>query len=415
MNSTVIRYLLLFLFSITKLTECSIEIIQGRESTIHIDLDAITFNYEQLVKKLPRNHPVMAVVKANAYGIGAVAVSKTVVDLGVKYLAVAFVDEAVHLRKHGIKAPILVLGYTAASGQGIDLAIRYDITLAVYTKEVLDIIQLKAWCKLGPVKVHIKVNTGMNRIGLEPEDLVPFVKTIKNGHYSRIQVEGIFSHFASLSDYPILSERDKQYARDQLNTFKKVVSLARSVMNIPIAHMASSTSIEFFGDEAFLDMVRPGSSITGFMSFTKPALSLTSIVAAVRKPAKDKQLGYQVNTTATGDQWIASIPLGYADGLRPECGNGVGEVLIKGTRVPIASGMMMDQTLVDVTKVYPVKVGEKVVVIGRQNQQEITVDDVVQMCGGTSYRLTSQLSKRIVRVYYKNNQVAYFENDMVMY
>ncbi len=401
---------------IIKLAKSSIEIIQGRESTIHIDLDAIQYNYELLVKKLPPNHPVMAVVKANAYGIGAFAVSKTVIDLGAKYLAVAFVDEGVYLRNQGIKAPILVLGYTAATGQGIELAIRYDLTLAVYTKEVLDAIQRKALLSFKtPVKVHIKVNTGMNRIGVEPEELVPFVTTIKNGLYSRIKVEGIFSHFASLSDYPNISERDKQYARDQLNVFKKAVSLARKVINIPIAHIASSTSIEFFGDEAFLDMVRPGTSISGFMSFTKPALSLTSVISAVRKPAKGKQLGYQVNTTATGDDWIAAIPLGYADGLRRECSNGNGEVLIKGNHVPIVSGMMMDQMLLNVTSVYPVKVGEQVVIIGRQKQEEITINDMVRMCGGMGVLLTSQLSKRIPRVYYKNKRLAYFENNMLMY
>lgn len=415
MNYYSIRYLLLFNFWIIKFAECSIEVIQGRESTIHIDLDAIKYNYQELVKKLPPNHPVMAVVKANAYGVGAVAVSKTVLELGAKYLAVAFVDEGVYLRNHGIKAPILVLGYTAATGQGIDLAIRYNLTLTVYTKDVLDVIQRKTRRSQTPVKVHIKVNTGMNRIGLEPETLVPFVKTIKNGFYSRIEVEGVFSHFASLSDYPILSERDKQYARNQLNIFKNVVNLARKVISIPIAHIASSSSIEFFGDEAFLDMVRPGSSISGFMSFTKPVLSLTSIVSAVRKPAKGKQLGYRVDTAATGDDWIAAMPLGYADGLRKECSNGMGHVLIKGTRVPIVSGMMMDQTLVNVTSVYPIKIGEQVVVIGRQKQEEITVDDVARMCGGDSVALTSQLSKRIPRVYYQNNRVVYYENNMLMY
>lgn len=343
MNYISIHYLLLFIFSITKFAESSIKIIQGRESTMHIDLDVIKYNYEQLVKKLPPNHPVMAVVKANAYGIGAVAVSKTVLDLGANSLGVALVDEGVYLRSHGIKAPILVLGYTAATGQGIDLAVRYDLTLTVFTKDVLDAIQRKAWWSKTPVKVHIKVNTGMNRIGLEPEDLVPFVETIKNGFYSHIEVEGVFSHFASLSDYPNLTESDKQYGRDQLNIFKEVVHLARKVINIPIAHIASSSSIEFFGDEAFLDMVRPGSSISGFMTFTKSALSLTSIVSAVRKPAKGKQLGYRTNTTATGDDWIAAISMGYADGLRRECSFGMGQVLIKGTRVPIVSGMMMDQ------------------------------------------------------------------------
>lgn len=414
MFSISIHCLISFIFVIAKCTECSVEISQGRESTIHINLDNIKDNYELLVKKLPPKHPVMAVVKANAYGVGAVAVSKVVLDLGAKYLAVAFVDEGVHLRMHGIKAPILVLGYTASTGQGIELAIRYSLTLNVFTKEVLDAIQRRAWLNQNPVKIHIKVNTGMNRLGLEPNELVAFAKIIKNGFYSKIKVEGVFSHFGSVGDVTT-SQRAKLYARDQLNTFKRVVKEARQVINIPIAHIASSKAIEFFGDEAFLDMVRPGSSILGFMPFTKPAISLTSIVSSVRKPAKGQQLGYQLNTTASGDEWIAAVPLGYADGLRRECSNGMGEVLIKGIRVPIVSGIMMDQMLVDVSEVYPIAVGEPVVVIGRQQMAEISVNDIVQMCGGSDVSLTTQLSTRIPRVYVKNGQIVYFENKLLMY
>lgn len=414
MNLILIRRLISLVLLISKCVECSVETIQGRESTIHVDLDVIESNYEQLVKKLPPKHPVMAVVKANAYGVGAVAVSKTVLELGAKYLGVALIDEGVYLRTHGIEAPILVLGYTAASGEGIDLAIRYNLTLNVFTKDVLDAVQRKAWCNANPVKIHIKVNTGMNRLGLEPAELVPFVKLIKNGLYSRIEVEGVFSHFASLDDV-IVSKYAGYYARGQLNTFKRVVAEARKVISIPIAHIANSNAIEFFGDEAFLDMVRPGCSISGFMPFTKPAISLTSIVTALRKPVKGSQLGYQVNTTASGDEWIAAIPIGYADGLRPDCGNGAGEVLIKGTRVPIVSAIMMDQMLVDVSHVYPIAAGEQVVVIGRQQMAEISVDDIAKMCGGTDLSLTTQLSKRIPRVYLKNGQVVYFENNLLMY
>lgn len=414
MNFTFIRCLILFVLVIARCTECSVDTTKGRESTLNIDLDVIKSNYESLIKKLPPKHPVMAVVKGNAYGVGAVAVSNTVLELGAKYLAVAFVDEGVHLRMHGIKAPILVLGYTAPNGQGIDLAIRHNLTLNVFTKDVLDAIQRKTLCDGKPVKIHIKVNTGMMRLGVEPYELVPFVKLIKNGSYSRIVVEGVFSHFASLGDVT-LSGHARQYARDQLLTFKRVVKQARNVINIPIAHIASSNAIEFFGEEAFLDMVRPGSSISGFMPFTKPALSLTSIVSAIRKPSCGKQLGYQLNTTASGHQWIATVPLGYGDGLRTECSNSVGNVLIRGIRVPIVSGIMMDQMLVDVSKVYPIAVGEPVVVIGRQQKEEITVNEIAELCGGTDYSLSSQLSRRIPRVYFKNEQVVYFENDLLMY
>lgn len=411
----LLHCVLLLIFVLTESTECSVETIQGRESTIYIDLDIIKSNYEELVKKLPPKLPIMAIVKANAYGVGAVAVSKTVVELGAKYLGVAFVDEGVYLRMHGIKTPILIMGYTSANGQGIDLAIRYNLTLNVFSRDVLNAVQRKAMrSSVNSVKIHIKVNTGLNRLGLEPNDLVPFVKLIKNGFYSRIAVEGVFSHFATLDDVPV-TEYAAQYAKEQLATFKRVVKEARNVMIIPFAHIANSGAINFFGEEAFLDMVRPGVSILGITPFSRHVMSLKSTVTVVRQPVKGMQLGYEQNTTADGVEWIASIPLGYADGLKPDCGNGIGEVLIRGTRVPIVSAIMMDQMLVDVSRVYPIVVGEEVVIIGKQRGLEISVDDYAKMCGGTDLSLMTQLGKRIARVYLKNGRIVYFENNLLIY
>lgn len=289
-----------FIFFLVKYAECSIQTVQGRESKMLIDLDIIKSNYEKLVESLPPKHPIMAVVKANAYGAGAVAVSKTVAELGARYLGVALVDEGVYLRMHGIKTPILVLGYTAATGEGIDLAIRYNLTLNVFSKDVLNTVQRKAMLScVKPVKIHIKVNTGLNRLGLEPDELVPFVKLIKNGFYSRIDVEGVWSHFATLDDLTV-SEYAAQYAKEQLRTFKRVVKEARKIMPIPLAHMANSGAIHFFGEEGVLDMVRPGSSILGSTPFGKHVMSLKSIVTVVRRPLQGMQLGYQQNTTANG-------------------------------------------------------------------------------------------------------------------
>jgi len=143
-------------------------------------------------------------------------------------------------------------------------------------------------------------------------------------------------------------------------------------------------------------------------------MSLTSIVAVIRRPIKGQQLGYQLNTTVNGAEWIATIPLGYADGLRPDCGNGVGKVLIKGKRVPIVSGIMMDMMLVDVSEVYPVEVGDQVVVFGRQLGEEISYDEYAKTCGGTDLSLTTQVSKRIPKIYSKNGQTVYFENNLLM-
>lgn len=404
-----------FLLMSVKYAECAIEAIQGRESTLYIDLNIIQSNYENTMKKLPPKHPIMAVVKANAYGIGDVALSQTFLDLGAKYLAVAFVDEGVHLRRNGIEAPILVLGYTSNMGRGIDLAIRYNLTLNVFSKEVLDAVENRALdFNSEPVKIHIKVNTGLNRLGLEPSELVPFVKLIKSGHYSKVLVEGVFSHFATLKD-TLVTTHAAEYARNQLSIFKRVVKEARKVADIPIAHIANSGGILLFGGDASLDMVRPGGAILGVSPFGQNAISLTSIVSAVRKPAKGQHLGYEQNVTANGLQYIATVPLGYGDGLRPECGFGMSDVLIKGIRVPIISGIMMDQMLIDVTRAYPVNVGEQVVVFGRQQEVEITIDEHTRRCGGINTSVMTQLSKRLPRVYMRNGQMAYFENNLLSY
>lgn len=411
----LIKKTLPLLLLIVKYSECTTEAIQGRESTLHIDLDIIRSNYENVLKRLPPNHPVMAVVKANAYGVGDVALSHTFLELGAKYLGVAFIDEGVHLRRHGIQAPILVLGYTSNTGRGIDLAIRYNLTLNVFSKDVLDALQNRALdLNSDPVKIHIKVNSGINRLGLEPDQLVPFVKLIKNEFYSKVLVEGVFSHFATLRDIPVTNHAAK-YAKNQLYIFKSAVKEAREVIHIPIAHIANSGGIHLFGHEACLDMVRPGSAILGFSKFGQYPMSLTSIVSTIRKPAKGQKLGYERNATANGYQFIASVPLGYGDGLRPECGHGMSDVLVKGIRVPIVSGIMMDQMLVDVTSAYPVTVGEQVVVIGRQGGTEITIDEYVKRCGGTDTSLTTQLNKRLPRVYSRNGENVYFENNLLSY
>lgn len=404
-----------FLFLIIKHSECTIEAVQGRQATLYIDLNIIKSNYDNLINRLPPKHPVMAVVKANAYGVGDVALSQTFLDLGAKYLGVAFVDEGVHLRRQGITAPILVLRYTSHNGRGIDLAIRYNLTLNVFSKDVLDAVQNRAMVfNSEPVKIHIKVNTGINRIGLEPNELVPFVKLITSDFYSKVRVEGVFSHFATLRDIPVTPQAAK-YARNQLNIFKRVVKEARKVTDIPIAHIANSGGINLFGHEASLDMVRPGSAILGFSPFGQYSMSLKSIVTAVRKPAKGQHLGYEQNVTANGYQIIATVPLGYGDGLRIECGNGISNVLIKGIRVPTISGVMMDQMLIDVTRAYPVAVGDEVVIFGRQDGTEITIDEYTRRCGGTDTSVTTQLNQRLPRVYLQNGHSVYFENNLLSF
>ncbi|MBA4603342.1 alanine racemase [Thermoactinomyces sp. AMNI-1] len=382
----------------------------GRDTVIEVDLDALEHNIRQFRRHLKENVKVMAVVKADAYGHGAVQVARTALQAGASYLAVAFVDEAVELRNAGIAAPILILGYTPP--RAISTAVQYDLTCTVYSRENLRQMIETAKRAGKTLRVHVKVDTGMGRLGLFPEDVLSFVRDMVQSPY--IDWEGIFTHYATAD------EADKEYALKQEQKFRQVVeSLTRENLKPKIAHIANSAgSIDL--RERTYNMVRLGISMYGLYPSAevnrqsvslKPILTLKTKVASVKKPVAGTGISYGKTYIVNGEEWVAALPIGYADGINRRLSNR-GHVLIAGKKVPIIGRICMDQLMVNVTEIMPVEVGQEVVVYGKQQGAEITVDEVADLLDTINYEVTCMLSSRIPRVYKRNGKVVDIVNRL---
>jgi alanine racemase len=382
----------------------------GRDTVVEVDLDALTHNIHEFRRHLKKQVKMMVVVKADAYGHGAVEVSKAALSAGASYLAVAFVDEAVELRNAGITTPILILGYTPP--HAYQTAVDYDLTCTVYLPEHLRKME-EAAIKAGkPLRVHVKVDTGMGRLGLAPEEVLSFARKLDQSPH--IDWEGIFTHYATAD------EADKDYALSQEQKFRKVIQiLSENHLRPPLVHIANSAgAIDL--DEYSYDMVRLGISVYGFYPSTevnrksvslKPVLTLKTKVSSVKKPPAGTGISYGKTYVVNGEEWIAAIPVGYADGINRHLSNR-GHALIHGQRVPIVGRICMDQLMLNVTGVMPVEVGQEVVLYGRQQQNVITVDEVADMLGTIHYEVTCMLSHRIPRVYLRDGKVTGIVNRL---
>lgn len=382
----------------------------GRDTVVEVDLNALSHNINEFRKHLKKHVKIMVVVKADAYGHGAVEVAKEALSRGATYLAVAFVDEAVELRNAGIKAPVLVLGYTPP--HAFQTAVDYDLTCTAYLPEHLHKME-EAAAKAGkPLRVHIKVDTGMGRLGLAPEEVLSFAQ--KLNHSPFIKCEGIFTHYATAD------EADKEYALSQEKKFRQVIeTLEKHHLKPPLVHIANSAGAIDLHAHAY-NMVRLGVSVYGFYPSVevnqtavslKPVLTVKTKVSSVKKPPAGTGISYGKTYVANGEEWIAAIPAGYADGINRHLSNR-GYALIRGQRVPIVGRICMDQLMLNVTGVMPVEVGEEVVLYGRQQQNVITVDEVADMLGTIHYEVTCMLSHRIPRIYLRDGKVTRIVNRL---
>ncbi|MDN4594610.1 alanine racemase [Polycladomyces subterraneus] len=374
-----------------------------RDTIAEIDLDAITHNVQQFRNRFPSSVKLMAVVKADAYGHGAVPVAKTALEAGATHLAVAFLDEALELRNAGIEAPILVLGYTPPAA--VAEAVRRDVTLTVYTEEVVDEVASQA-ARLGhKVPVHVKVDTGMGRLGLFEDEVLPFLHRI--GRYDSIEVEGLFTHFATAD------EMDKSYTKWQHEQLERIiVRLQSEGIKIPLVHCANSATAIDLPAYAH-QLVRLGISMYGYYPSAevnreavdlRPALTLKTKIVHLKRPPAGMGVSYGKTFVSDGTRWIATIPVGYADGFNRLLSNR-GEALVNGRRVPIVGRICMDQTMLDVTEAMPVKVGDEVVLYGMQGKERITVDEVAEALGTISYEVTCMIGYRVPRVYKKGGRI----------
>ncbi|MCD4786188.1 MAG: alanine racemase [Candidatus Eremiobacteraeota bacterium] len=363
---------------------------------IEVDLDAIRDNFLTVRSIVGRDTKICAVVKADAYGHGVCEVAKTLAGMGADYFAVAILDEAIELRKMGIDKPILVLG-PLMPGQA-SYVMRYNITQTICSLEMAEELSREAFRCRKPVKIHIKVDTGMGRLGVYYEDAVALTGKIKDLPY--IDIEGIFTHYATADN------ANKDYVNEQWSNFSQVLEdLKNSGINIPIAHAATSSTI-IDNPEMKLDMVRPGLMLYGLyprstqreMISLKPALTYKAKISFLKDIAKRRSISYGRKYFATVGEKIATLPLGYNDGIRRIL-TGKGEVLIRGKRCPMVGTICMDHIMANVTDLNEVKRFDEVVLIGRQGDNEIPIDELASKSNTINYEITSCLGRRVPRIY----------------
>ncbi|MEW9699964.1 alanine racemase [Paenibacillus sp. SI8] len=379
-----------------------------RPTWVEISLDALRSNIEGFQKVLPAGMKIMAVVKADAYGHGAVGVSKEAISAGVDYLGVAFIDEALELRNAGITAPILVLGYTPP--EGLEMARQKDITIAVYSYEVLDELKrqereqmLQDRAARKKLKIHIKLDTGMGRLGLHTEqDAIPFIEQALT--LADVEVEGLFTHYANAD------EVDKAYTYEQYRRFERIVEhFKRREIDFPYIHAGNSAAAIDLPHLTY-SMVRLGISMYGLYPSEdvnqekielKPVMSLKTGIVHLKTLPPNAGISYGTIYHTKTDEQIATLPIGYADGYSRmlSC---KAEALIRGRRVSIVGRICMDQCLVNVTQVPDVQVSDEVVLVGEQEGERITVEDVARQLGTVNYEFICMISHRVARVYVRN-------------
>lgn len=378
-------------------TETPVALRPGRPTWIEVDRAALTNNVQQ-IRRLAPTCRLMAVVKANAYGHGAVAVAQTVLAAGADCCAVATLAEALELRQAGIRAPILVLGYLPV--WQVDEAVRHDVTVTVFDLETVQALDRAARAAGRPAQVHVKVNTGMNRLGLPLQAVGEFLTMLHD--FEHVTVEGIFTHFAT-------SDTDRDFARLQFSRFATLLQeLEQAGLRPPVAHAANSAAILTL-PETHLDLVRCGIALYGLDPDVegtplppefRPALSWKAQVAQVSFLQPGDGVSYGREFVAAAPMTVAVLPVGYADGF-PRRPFTWGSVLIHGEFAPILGRVCMDQCVVDVTAIAehaPVRQGDEAVLIGRQGEQELSAQEVGRRLGTINYDVVSRILGRVPRV-----------------
>jgi len=373
--------------------------ISYRDTLVEVSLDAIKHNISIFRNFINDNCRLMAVVKADGYGHGAIEIASTAIKEGADYLAVALLDEAIDLRADGITTPILVLGYIPL--HGIENAINENVTITVFDDNNLDqIIQIATNLKR-TIKIHLKVDTGMSRIGVTTKEAaLNLAKKAEAANF--INLEGIFTHFAN-ADSPDPNPTYKQFA-----IFSEILEyLMEHGINLPIKHCCNSAATMRF-PEMHLDMVRVGISLYGLLPSPemknelfplKQAITFKTRIIALKTIKAGQGVGYGSSYITDKETIIATIPVGYADGLSRQLSN-QGYVLLKRKKAPIVGRVCMDQAMIDVSDIDSVILGDEVYLLGGNEQDGfISVDEVAQKIGTINYEVTCLIGKRVPRLH----------------
>ncbi|MBY0754233.1 alanine racemase [Clostridium sardiniense] len=373
-----------------------------------IDLDKIAFNMRN-IKNVAGDREVIAVIKADAYGHGAVELAEVLLENGASRFAVAIITEAIELRESGIKAPIMILGYTPIEF-GQDL-IKYDIEQTVYDLEYakqLSEIALKMGKK---AKIHIALDTGMGRIGFMPNE-ESLNEVLEIASLDGIETVGIFTHFSTAD------EEDKEYTNYQFAKIQNFIKmLSNNGVNIPIKHVSNSGAIIDL-PETYLDAVRAGIILYGYYPSNEvnkerlsiePALTLKAKIGHVKKLEKGMYVSYGRTFKTERDSIIATLPIGYADGYSRLL-SGKAKVIVNGKFANVIGRICMDQCMIDVTDVGEVKVGDEVIILGEDRDLKFNADDMAELIGTINYDILCMIKHRVPRIYKKNNEIIKVKN-----
>jgi len=373
-----------------------------------VDLGRIEHNVKQ-IKSLCENKKIYGVVKADAYGHGALDIVQVLLKSGVTDLAVALITEALEIIKSGINVPILILGFTPLTFA--EDILNNNIEQTVYDLEYAKKLSEIAQEKNKTAKIHIAVDTGMGRIGFLPNEKgMEDVRQISK--LPNVNIEGIFTHFSTAD------EADKTYSLEQLAKFNKFVDdLENEGIKINIKHASNSAGIMDL-PEAHFNAVRPGIIMYGYYPSNevikerldlKPALTLKTSVVHVKTLPKDMYISYGRKYKTDKERVIATLPIGYADGYTRALSN-KGKVIVNGKLASIVGAVCMDQCMIDVTDVGTVKVGDEVILLGEHGNTRFNADDLAELLDTINYEIICMIGRRVPRVYINNEKIVKIRN-----
>lgn len=369
--------------------------VSHRPTSVFIDLDALAHNFREVLRRV-NGRKILAVVKAEAYGHGAAIVSRRVLALGADMLGVALVEEGCRLREENITAPILVMG--ALFPEEAETVVAAGLTPVVFTHPVARALSHAGKKRGTTVSVHVKIDTGMGRIGIVPEDAPDFIAELRT--LDNIKVEGLMTHFADVD------LRDKQYASYQVGRFETLcMALAARGIDIPVRHAANSAAVIDYCQNS-MTMVRPGLMLYGYNPLEehapgldlRPVLSLVTRIVFLKRVPAGTPISYGRTFVTRRESLIATLPIGYADGYSRSLSNS-GEALVRGMRAPLVGRVCMDMCMLDVTDVPGVSEGDDVMLIGSQGSEHITADDIAAKIGTIAYEVLCGISDRVPRIY----------------
>ena len=376
--------------------------MDSRPTIAEIDLSALRHNYQEVTKIIPADFGILAVVKADAYGHGFMDIAMELEKLGVTAFGVAFLAEGIQLRKSGIDRPILILGGVYPGQE--KKCIGFNLSTAIFSLEQARLLNYVAGKMFRKAKVHVKIDTGMGRLGIPHDEASAFFSRLRG--MKHLELEGIISHFASADE---LDEDGRQFTARQVEAFARVVAQARSEGFAPrYVHIANSAAA-FSLDLPFCNMVRPGIALYGALPSADfagrmdlwPVMHLKSRVAMLKWVEPGTSISYARRYVAAGKTLVASVPVGYADGYRRSLTNR-GEAIVRGKRAKVAGTVCMDWIMLDVTHVEGVAVGDEVVLLGCDREGNcIRAEELAAWSGTIPYEVFCCISKRVPRVYLK--------------